>query len=167
MKTVASSALAMLLNFERALAFCTFAVMLAALIADVVGRELFGQGVFGSVRVAVYALILCALAGFGIATGTGGHLRPRFLDGVLAGPVETAGIRAGQVVSVLILLMLAKASWDVASFSREIGDRDVTLGWLVWPMQVSMPIAFSLSALRHMAYAVWPDLSPIESESIE
>ncbi|SDD52655.1 TRAP transporter small permease [Ruegeria marina] len=167
METVARSALALLLSSEKALAFCTFVVMLGALIADIVGREVFGQGVFGFVRVAVYALILCALVGFGIATATGGHLRPKFLDGVLAGPVETAGVRAGQVVSALILLMLAKASWDVANFSREIGERDVTLGWLVWPMQVSMPIAFTLSALRHAAYAVWPDLSPIESESIE
>ena len=167
METSTKSVLAAILAAERTLAFGSFAVMLTALIVDVLGRELLGQGVFGSVRVAVYGLIICALAGFGIATATGAHLRPKFLDRLLPRKHERVGVRIGQLVSVAILLTLAKASWDLASFTREINERDVTLGWLVWPMQMAMPAAFFLSAVRYMAYAIFPNLTPDEAEIME
>lgn len=148
---------------ERAIAFTAFSVMLVVLLADVIGRELFSEGVFGSVRVAVYALILCAMSGFGIATATGGHLRPKFMDGVLRGHLQVLGSRLGQVLSAAILLYLSYAAWQMVAFTRMIEERDLVLDILVWPVQMVLPLGFVLSALRHLCFATFPALLPNEA----
>lgn len=147
---------------EKTIAFTAFVVMLAALLADVIGRELFAEGVFGSVRVAVYGLILCAMAGFGIATSTGGHLRPKFLDGALRGPLELPGIALGQLASAAILAYLSYAAWQMAAFTRLIEERDIVLDTLVWPIQMALPVGFALSAFKHLVFAFFPALLPQE-----
>ena len=147
---------------EMGIAFVAFIAMVGALAADVVGRELFGEGVFGAVKFGVYALIYCAMAGFGIATATGGHLRPRFLDNVVPLALSGPATRAGQFASAGILFMLAHAGWTFIAFSMLIEERDVTLDWLVWPIQAAIPVGFLLSGLRHVAYGLWLDLLPVE-----
>lgn len=154
-------------SIEKALAFLTFAVMLSALLADVLGRELFGQGVFGSVRVAVYGLIICAMAGFGIATATNSHLRPKFMDGLFRGALERPAIRFGQLVSAAILFFLTYAAWEMVAFTRLIDEHDTALNIIVWPMQLALPIGFALSGLRHVVFAILPDLIPEEGNVAE
>jgi TRAP-type C4-dicarboxylate transport system permease small subunit len=153
-----------ILATEKAIVFVSFLAMLTAVSADVIGREIFGQGVFGSVKFAVYALILCAMAGFGIATASGSHLRPRFLDHLSSGAAEMPARRIGRIASAAILLGLAWGAWQLIAFTRLIEERDVTLGWLVWPLQLALPVAFGLSALRHLIYAAEPRLMPQEQE---
>lgn len=160
-------ALDLIVWVERAIVACAFTVMLVVLLIDVAGRELFGQGLFGSVRIAVYALILCAMAGFGLATATGGHLRPKFLDGLLAGPLEGPGIRLGQLLSAAIMFYLAYAAVTMVQFTRLIEERDLVLDTLVWPIQTALPIGFALSGLRHLIYAIYPALAPVESSVAE
>lgn len=152
---------------EKAIVFVTFAAMLGALLADVIGREIFGRGVFGSVKFAVYALILCAMAGFGLSTASGSHLRPQFLDFLSQGRSETFVRRIGHIASMAILLMLAWGALNMVAFSRMIEERDLTLDWLVWPVQLILPVAFVLSALRHLIYAVYPALMPEEEAAQE
>ncbi len=152
---------------EKWLAVIAFVIMLGAIGADVIGRELLSQGIFGSVRVAVYALILCAMAGFGIATATGSHLRPRFADRLVPAPLQPSALRLGQVISAAILLVLAWAAWEMVAFTRLIEERDIALDTLVWPVQLTLPVAFALSALRHLFYATFPALMPEEQEVSE
>jgi TRAP-type C4-dicarboxylate transport system permease small subunit len=161
---VSRAVLDTILTAEKIIVFGSFVAMLAAVSADVIGREVFGQGIFGSVKFAVYALILCAMAGFGIATASGSHLRPRFLDRLTSGAVEIPARRIGRIASAAILLGLAWGAWQMIAFSRSINERDITLGWLVWPMQLALPIGFGLSALRHLIYAAQPQLMPKEQE---
>ncbi|MGV0910217.1 TRAP transporter small permease [Martelella sp. FOR1707] len=153
--------------FEKAIVVLAFSAVLAALSLDVIGREVFAHGLFGASKFAVYALILCAMAGFGLATASGAHLRPRFLDFVTQGRAEAPARRVGRVASAAILLFLAWGAVDMVSFSRMIGERDLTLGWLVWPVQLVLPVAFVLSALRHLIYAMFDELSPVEEERLE
>ncbi|WP_180898114.1 TRAP transporter small permease [Martelella soudanensis] len=154
-------------TIEKAIVILTFSAVLAALSMDVIGREVFAQGLFGSVKFAVYALILCAMAGFGLATASGAHLRPKFLDFVTQGRAEMPARRAGRVASAAILLFLAWGALNMVLFSRMIGDRDLTLGWLIWPVQMVLPVAFVISALRHLIYAAFPELGPAEEEQTE
>lgn len=163
MESRVSRFIAALTAAEKGIAFTAFGVMLIALLADVIGRELFSEGVFGSVRVAVYALILCAMSGFGIATATGGHLRPKFMDGVLRGELKGPGVRLGQVLSAAILLYLAYAAWQMVTFTRLIEERDLVLDVLVWPIQMALPVGFVLSALRHLCFAAFPGQLPKEA----
>lgn len=154
-------------TIEKTVVVLSFSAVLAALSLDVIGREVFAHGLFGSSKFAVYALILCAMAGFGLATASGAHLRPRFLDFVTQGRIKQPARRAGQVASAAILLFLAWGAVDMVSFSHMIGERDLTLGWPVWPFQLILPVAFVLSALRHLIYAAFPELSPVEEGQTE
>ncbi len=154
-------------RIEKLIASATFLIMVVALLADVIGREVFGQGVFGSVRVAVYALIVCAMAGFGIATASGAHLRPRFLDAAATGRLEQLAVRAGHLASAAILLGLGFAAWTLVGFSRMIEDRDVVLDVLIWPIQCALPFGFALSALRHVIFGLYPQLAPTDKGPAE
>jgi len=152
---------------EMGIAFLAFIAMVGALAADVIGREIFGHGIFGSVKFGVYALIYCAMAGFGIATATGSHLRPKFLDKIVPAALNVPVTRAGQFASAGILLMLAYAGWTFVSFGALMEERDVTLDWVIWPIQAAIPIGFMLSALRHIVYGIWIDLKPAEGGVME
>lgn len=167
MISITQKLLGLILRVEMWIAFLTLTAMTLALSVDVIGRELFKSGVFGSVKFAVYALIFCAMAGFGIATATGGHLRPKFLDKMLPPGLTGAATRAGNLASALILLALAWGGWQMVQFSIEIEDTDLTLGIPVWPIQLAVPLGFALSALRHLLYAVYPDEAPAEGALVE
>ena len=150
------------LRLEIAIVVVTFLAMVIPLAADVIGRELFGKGVYGSSRFAVYAMIYCAMAGFGIATARGGHLRPKFLDWITSGSLERPATRAGQFASAAILVTLAWAGLTFIEQSMMFDERDVVLDWLVWPVKAALPAAFLMSAIRHLVYGIWPDLLPVE-----
>lgn len=150
MKRLAKSLIDRIVQIEKWIAFTAFVLMLGALAADVIGREVIGHGVFGAVKFAVYVLIYCAMAGFGIATATGSHLRPKFLDKAVPEALTTTAIRLGQFISAAILLVLAAAGLTFVGFGMMLQERDVTLDVLIWPVQLAIPIGFTLSALRHI-----------------
>ena len=49
MKSLAESLIDTIVKIEKWIAFSAFVLMLGALAADVIGREIFGHGVFGAV----------------------------------------------------------------------------------------------------------------------
>lgn len=167
MKTLAKSLIEFILRVEKWIAFAAFALMLCALAADVIGREVFGHGVFGAVKFAVYVLIYCAMAGFGIATATGSHLRPQFLDNAVPKALVVPAMRLGQFISAAILLVLASAGLTFVGLGMMLEERDVTLDVLIWPVQMAIPVGFALSALRHIFYGIWLDLLPAGSAVAE
>lgn len=167
MKILAKSLTDWIVQIEKWIAFLAFVLMLGALAADVIGREVFGHGVFGAVKFAVYVLIYCAMAGFGIATATGSHLRPKFLDKAVPEALTSVALRLGQFASAAILLMLASAGLTFVGLGMMLEERDVTLDVLIWPVQLAIPIGFTLSALRHIFYGIWLDLLPAENAVAE
>lgn len=158
------SAVSKLLNYihstERAITVLAFVIMATALVADVVGRELFNTGLFGSVKFAVYVLIYCAMAGFGIATATGTHLRPKIADNWFPEAWDQAITRIGQWLSAAILLAISAAGLVFIESSIMLEERSEMLDWLLWPFQLALPIGFALSAFRHACFGIWPDLMP-------
>ncbi|MCB1419790.1 MAG: TRAP transporter small permease [Notoacmeibacter sp.] len=144
------------------MAFVAFVAMTVALSADVIGREVFSEGVFGAVRFSLFALILCAMAGFGLATANGAHLRPRFLDFLTERTLRRPAARAGNLLSAIILGTFVYAAWKMVSFSLVIGETDLMLGIPMWPIQMAIPVGFGLSAIRYLIYALYPDLAPEE-----
>lgn len=167
MKILAKSLIDWIVRIEKWIAFVAFVLMLGALAADVIGREVFGHGVFGAVKFAVYVLIYCAMAGFGIATASGSHLRPKFLDKAVPEALTSVALRLGQFASAAILLMLASAGLTFVGLGMMLEERDVTLDVLIWPVQLAIPIGFTLSALRHIFYGIWLDLLPAENAVAE
>lgn len=160
MKTICRSAFEFIHQVERVATILAFAIILIAAIVSVAGRELVGHGVLGASSVAVYAMIVCVMACFGLATTAGSHLRPKFLDWCIPNSLEPTVRRLGFLTSSAILFAVGYFSCRFVAFSFEIEERDLALGWLIWPIQAVLPIAFLLSAVRYFGYAIWPDIAP-------
>jgi TRAP-type C4-dicarboxylate transport system permease small subunit len=77
---IAKSILSALRKAERFLCVCAFATLVLIIFADVVSRELTNAGLYWASQTGVWANVLIVMAGFGIASSEGTHLRPRFTD---------------------------------------------------------------------------------------
>ncbi len=150
---------------EMAVAVAALLAAAAALVADLLGREVFGQGIFGAQRAAVHFVFLAGMLGFVLAVGSGAHLRVKATDVLL--PVRwTPWIeRAGCVVSALLLFGLAGYAARFTLQTHSVGERSVTLGLPIWPFQSVMVYAFASAGLRYLAYAWSPAARPREAEA--
>lgn len=146
---------------ESLVAVTAYAVVAIALLADVLGREIFGHGVWGAQRFAVFCTIIAAYCGFGLASGSGTHLRPRIADHWIPARFDQAMNRLADVVTFAILMTIAYYAFVFAHESYELGSIVAVLDWKVWPMQMIIPLGFSLGALRYLTFAFYPALRPV------
>jgi TRAP-type C4-dicarboxylate transport system permease small subunit len=151
-----------LTQLETIAALIGFCLMTGVLLADLIGREIWSAGVFGASRVAIYAMILSAMAGFGLATATGRHLRPKVLDGLIPKRLERPALALGQALSAMILLTLTWFTFEMMRETLQFQERDLLLRIAVWPAQAIMVAGFGMSALRHLIFAAVPALIPAE-----
>ena len=79
-----------------------FSIVVIALMSDVIGREVFGHGVFGAQRIAVWAAAVVGLVGFALVTSDAGHLRPQFADHWLPRSAEPLLDRVADVTKVAL-----------------------------------------------------------------
>lgn len=152
---------------ERWVLAVGYVLMTGLLLIDTLGREFFGKGLFGANIYATNALIFAAMAGFGLATASGRHLRPRVADKAIPAAWRSAAARAGQIASGAILAAIAFAAAQFVWATWDFGESNQVTGLPLWPIQMALPIGFGLSALRHFAYAAWPDLAPAEAVAQE
>jgi TRAP-type C4-dicarboxylate transport system permease small subunit len=150
---------------EKAVAVFAILAAAASLIADLLGRELFGQGIFGAQRAAVHLTFVAGMLGFVLATDNGEHLRIKATDHLL--PTDWAPWieRLGSVLSSVILGVLAWHAFGFSMQTRGVGEMSVTLGIPIWPIQALMVYAFVSAGLRHILYALLPALRPQEAAS--
>ncbi len=152
---------------ECLVAVAAFSTIAIVLLADTLGRELFGEGVFGAQRYAVFALVIGAYAGLGIATATGSHLRPRFADRLLPEAWDPWINRLADLVTGLFLFAAACIGALFVLQSIEIEERTMVLDWLVWPFQVAIPFGFFSASVRYFFFAAYPALRPVPPETQE
>jgi len=151
---------------------CVFAVTClcisaGALVADIVSRELFSYGLFGSLRVAVYATALAALSGFAICVATGTHLRVNALDALVPVAWRPLVGRVGNVLAFAICMYFAYWSLFYVRQTFRIGETDPSLGIKVWPIQCILIWMFVSAGARYIAYAIFPELEPREAEPVQ
>lgn len=139
------------------IAFCGTAL---ALMADVLAREFFGNGIFGAQRFAVWSNAIAGLLGFALVTAERGHLRPQFADALVPKSLEPHIDRIGELLSAVICLVLTWYAVRFVQSSAALGERGMAIPILVWPIQLVLPWMFFSSALRHIAFAIWPVLRP-------
>jgi hypothetical protein len=48
----------------------------------------------------------------------------------------------------------------------QAGDRAPVLYFVVWPLQLVIPYAFASAGLKHLAYALQPDLKPVSGGKV-
>ena len=160
-KSVCRTYLAAACSLERGILVSGFSIMVSALIVDVIGREIFGQGIFGAVTFSNYVLVYAALAGFGLTVASGKHLTPNPFGRLQADRWQSTIDRLSSLLSAIILAALGVAGVGYVLSSIHLQERSQEIDWLLWPVQCAIPIAFSISALRHLVYAIYTELKPV------
>ena len=156
----ASRLLRLLTTVESIAAAIAYVLVAALLIGDVIGREVFGKGVFGASKMAVFAAICSGFIGLALATAANTHLRPAFMDFVFAGPRATFANRLGDAFSCIFFAFLGVLGILFVMQSFEYAEKAAVLYWQLWPIQMVIPYAFFSTAIRHGAFAAWPELKP-------
>jgi TRAP-type C4-dicarboxylate transport system permease small subunit len=147
-------------RFEQTATCLAFACMVLALGWDILGRELLGGGKIWATPVAVYANVVIAFVGMGVASAGGAHLRPRFLDKLAPPKMDTTFDRFTDAGFALFCIGAGVLCWKVLRESLQLQETDPVLQWQIWPFQITLVLAFALATLRHLIYAVWPTLRP-------
>jgi TRAP-type C4-dicarboxylate transport system permease small subunit len=141
-----------------------FLLITVLLFADVMSREVLGNGIYGAQRVAVYCMATAAFVGFALTTHLGGHFRIEGLERLLPRRFDKVLARLADLVSCGLCLFLAYWAARFVAVSFQNDERGVALGIVVWPMQTAMIWMFASSAVRHALFATWPDLKPSAPE---
>jgi TRAP-type C4-dicarboxylate transport system permease small subunit len=152
--------LAGLRRFEQAATTLAFACMVLALGWDIFGREMLGGGKIWATPLAVYANVVIAFVGMGIASAGGAHLRPRFLDTLAPKKMDATFDRFTDAGFALFCVGAGVLCWKLLRESQQLQETDPVLQWQIWPFQIILVVAFSLATLRHLIYATWPALRP-------
>lgn len=162
----AACVLGWLYRVEAAVAVVAFFCITGALFADLMGRELFGKGIFVAQRFAVYCMIVDAFFGFALAVGWRAHLGIEIAAKLTPSSWDAAMERLADAVAALGCLFLAYWSWRFVAASYADASRGQALEILLWPVQSVLVWCFCSSALRYAAYATFPALrlpdAPIE-----
>ena len=145
---------------EATVCVLTFSLTAIALMADVLAREFFGNGIFGAQRFAVWTTAIAGLLGFALVTAENGHLRPQFADKWLPRALDPHMDRIGDMLSAAICIFLGWYAVGFVQSSAALGERGMAIPIKVWPIQLILPWMFFSSALRHIAFAAFPALRP-------
>jgi TRAP-type C4-dicarboxylate transport system permease small subunit len=158
------------------LAVACFSFIAAVLVIDVLGREFYGPlmnllgvkvgatGLFGSQKLAIFALVIGSFAGIGIATATGVHLLPRIGFRWVPAAWGPMVDRVADVVTGIFLLGVAWYGVVFVLASKQSGILAAVINQPAWPVQVFIPLGFGSAALRYFFFAAWPALRPLPPE---
>ena len=69
-------------------------------------------------------------------------------------------------MSATICLVIAWYAVKFVQSSAALGERGMAIPILVWPIQLVLPWMFFSSALRHLAFAAWPELRPVPRSEV-
>lgn len=158
--------LAALDRVEKILVVVAFSLLVTIIFADVVSREFTGAGLHWATQSGVWANVLIVMAGFGLASSDGAHLRPRFADNWLPG-AWSDWIETGQhAVMSAFCLGAAGLSAAVVFGSWQLGEVSLDLFVPIWPVQSLLPLALLSAGVRHGIYAGAPQTRPTETGAL-
>lgn len=154
--------LAGLRRAELAVTTAAFVVLIAVIFGDVVVRRVTGSGIVWAREIGVMANVVLTIVGIGLASADGTHLRPRVFDRLVPQQWDRAMTRVQEALTALAFAALAVIAVMVVRETIELDERSIVLRWVVWPVQASLPVAFSVATIRHGLFALRPDLRPRE-----
>ena len=158
------------------IAVLAFSFIALVLMIDVIGREFYGPvmsmlgvkvgatGLFGSQKLAVFALVIGSFAGIGIATATGVHLVPRVAFKWVPASWSPHMDRIADVFTGLFLLGVTWYGVLFVIASKDSGVLAAVINVSAWPIQTAIPLGFASAALRYFAFAIWPAVRPVPPE---
>jgi TRAP-type C4-dicarboxylate transport system permease small subunit len=161
------------------IAVVAFSIITALLLTDVVLREILSpilrflriydgaMGILFAQRLSIYALIVGAFAGVGIATATGSHLVPQAGHALVPASWGPFMDRLADLITGLVLMVTAYYGWVFVASSRATDLRAPVLDWSVWRLQLAIPLGFASAAVRYFMFAAYPALRPMQPETKE
>lgn len=105
-------------------------------------------------------MIITAMVGFGLASQSGKHLRPKFADHWIPESWEPLIERLQEWLTAAFCLTFAVVATGVVAETRALEETSRMLRIPIWPMQSVIPLAFYVAALRHAIFALYPALKP-------
>lgn len=156
--------LRLILRFEQACTSVAFLVMVLVLGWDILNREVLGSGKIWATPIAIYANVFLSFIGIGIASATGSHLRPKFLDTLVPQPPKAFWDRLTDIGFALFCAGASVLCWQMIQESIALQETDPVLQWQIWPFQLFMMLAFVLAVFRHLIYSIWPALRPAPAQ---
>ena len=117
-------------------------------------------GLFGSQKLAIFALVIGSFCGIGIATATGVHLVPRVGFGWLPKAWGPSVDRLADVLTGVFLLGVTWYGFVFVLSSKQSGVLAAVINVSAWPIQLAIPLGFLSAALRYFFFAAWPGLRP-------
>lgn len=164
---VACRLLMLIGRLEKVLCVTAFVLLVVVLFADVVSRELTAAGLHWASQIGVWANVAVVMAGFGLASASGAHLRPRFLDAFMPAGWDNLLGFVQHCVMALFCSAIGWVSLLVVTESFRLGEVEITLFWPVWPVQALLPLAFFAAAVRHLIYAIYPRQRPADTGAFD
>ena len=152
--------------FERSACIAALAFMSVLIFIDVLLRTFLGTGLHWIGQTAVYANMVVALLGIGLASASAAHLRPRFADNWLPLSWQPLLISIGEAITACACLGFVYLSVHLVFETYQLQEISTVLRTLIWPVQLLLPLAFFLAAVRHACYALNPDLRPVATSDV-
>jgi TRAP-type C4-dicarboxylate transport system permease small subunit len=162
------------------LAVAAFTFVAAMVAYDVIARQFLGPlliaagvdptalTIRGSQKMAVYAMIVGAFCGIGIATAVGAQMVPKVAFGLVPARWSMHVDRIADALTCGVLLcasyfaiqfvLSSKASGMLSSGGVEIE---------AWIIQLIVPLGLLSAALRYAVFAIWPAARPTSAEFVE
>ncbi|QQS13302.1 MAG: TRAP transporter small permease [Rhodospirillales bacterium] len=159
-------------RLECWIAVAAFSFIAIIMVLDVFGREIVGPffrlinvdigptGIFAAQRLAIFALVIGAFLGVGIATATGSHLVPRVAFNWIPARLGPAMDRIADLLTGIFLLGFVWFGFVFIQSTYAANLRTPVLDWVVWPIQMAIPLGFLSAALRYLVFAAWPGVRP-------
>ena len=163
-------------RIECWIAVLSFGFIAAVLVIDVLGREFYGPvmtllgvkvgatGLFGSQKLAVFALVIGSFCGIGIATATGVHLVPRVAFGWLPARWSPHVDRLADLLTGTFLLVVTYYACLFVIGSKNSGVLAAVINVSAWPIQMAIPLGILSAAVRYFNFAMWPAVRPAAPE---
>lgn len=158
---------------ESALALSAFALISFLTIYDVISREVFAPLLYaldmppnalviqGGAKIGVYALILGAFIGLGIATQSGTQIVPRVAFRWVPQRWSQQVNRMSDLFAGVFFLGAATIAVDFVQSSKGSGMlTNAGIRIPVWTIQTIMPFGFLSVSLRYFIFAIWPEYRP-------
>jgi TRAP-type C4-dicarboxylate transport system permease small subunit len=145
---------------ESGITAIAYVVVAALLVGDVVAREVLGQSIWGAQKMAVLATVFAGFCGFAMVTHANAHLRIGLADAIVPKRFAAVHERAGDLLSAALLTGFAVIAAMFVRDAFNAGEQVEVLYIPTWPFQLVFVYAFASSALRHLAFALYPALKP-------
>ncbi|TGN13406.1 TRAP transporter small permease [Leptospira ilyithenensis] len=117
-------------------------------------------GIVWAQKLSLYFMLWGGLFGSALASAKGSHLRPEIADKALPKKLIPYVKIAEQFTISLFFLFLSFLSIIYVLESIELDEVNPVTEISLWKVQLIFPYVFTSMGLRHLAYAIFPKLTP-------